>query len=400
MKLHEQLVQSIQKLGFEAPTPIQAQAIPHALEGKDILGSAQTGTGKTFAFGIPLINKLLQSKKEAALIMAPTRELAQQVIKSLTTLLKGTSLKTATLIGGESFIKQLHQLRANPQIVVGTPGRIADHLNRGTYQLSHTSSLILDETDRMLDMGFEKELKMVMEALPEQRHTMMFSATFPKGVERMAHNFMNNPVRIAVGSTAKPSKDVDQQTIELKENEKYTGLRDQLETREGSVIVFVRTKRGAEALTKQLKGDGHLSTAMHGDLSQAKRERSLAAFRNGKARVLVATDVAARGIDVPHIQHVVNYDLPQTPEDYIHRIGRTARAGAKGAALSLITPQDNKVWKAIQRYLATDGESGFEAPKHTRKPQRSRRPFNQNANRKARFSKPKGHRGKGKVASR
>lgn len=350
--LPQPLMRSLEHMKFTTPTPIQAQAIPPALEGRDILGSAQTGTGKTGAFGIPLVTKLLGNPRGMALVLTPTRELAVQVQAMIDQLLgKGSTIKSALIIGGDSMPKQIAQLRGRPRIIVGTPGRINDHLARGSLMLHEAGFLVLDETDRMLDMGFGIQLDKIFKYLPKQRQTLMFSATLPDEIIKISSKYLNNPVRVSVGSTVTPIAKIAQETIITTEPEKYSVLAKQLETRTGSVIVFVKTKYGAEKLATRLRRDNHSADAIHGDLRQNKRDRVIDNFRKQKHRIMVATDIAARGLDIPHIEHVINYDLPQCPEDYIHRIGRTARAGAEGAAVNLITSQDGLKWKAIQRLI-------------------------------------------------
>lgn len=350
--LPEALNHTLQHMQFTIPTPIQAQAIPHALEGKDILGSAQTGTGKTGAFGIPLVARLLSNPRGSALVMTPTRELATQVLAQLQIMLgKHSKIKTALLIGGDSMPKQLQQLRNRPRLLVGTPGRINDHLERGSLMLHDTNFLVLDETDRMLDMGFTVQIERILKFMPQTRQTMLFSATLPANIVKIAQKYLNNPVHVAVNATSAPAENIKHDVVRVTEGEKHDRLLSELESREGSVIIFVKTKFGTERLATKLSKAGHSAEAIHGDLRQSKRDRVIANFRHKKYRILVATDVAARGLDIPHIEHVINYDLPQCAEDYIHRIGRTARAGAEGSAMCLVTPSDNGKWKAIHRLL-------------------------------------------------
>lgn len=352
MGLPEALNAALQHMQFMEPTPIQAEAIPLALEGKDILGSAQTGTGKTGAFGIPLVAKLINNPTGAALVITPTRELASQVMSQLRSLLGQQSrIKHALLIGGDSMTKQLQQLRQKPRLIVGTPGRINDHLKRGSFNLKHTDFLVLDETDRMLDMGFTIQIENIIQFLAPKRQTLLFSATMPKHIVRLAEKYLHNPAHIAVSATSAPAANIQQENIYVKDAEKYANLLTQLNAREGSAIVFIKTKSAADKMASKLLHEGHEAQAIHGDLRQKQRERVLSDFRKKKYRILVATDVAARGLDIPHIEHVINYDLPQCPEDYIHRIGRTARAGAAGFALNLIAPADKGKWNAIGRML-------------------------------------------------
>ena len=352
MGLPEALNHTLLHMQFKEPTPIQEAAIPLALEGRDILGSAQTGTGKTGAFGIPLVAKLIQNPTSAALVITPTRELASQVMAQLSGMLgRQSKIKTALLIGGDSITKQFQQLRQRPRLVVGTPGRINDHIKRGTFYTKDTNFLVLDETDRMLDMGFTVQIEHILQFIAPKRQTLLFSATMPQNIVRIAEKYLNNPARIAVSSVSAPAANIQQENIYVSEGEKYSSLVTHLNKREGSVLIFIKTKSGADKMTTKLINEGHDAQAIHGGLSQSKRERVLSEFRHKKYRILVATDVASRGLDVPHIKHVINYDLPQCPEDYVHRIGRTARAGAAGFSLTLITPSDKGKWKAIDRIL-------------------------------------------------
>jgi ATP-dependent RNA helicase DeaD len=354
--LPESLLQSLEVLEFKTPTPIQAAVIPHALEGKDILGSAQTGTGKTGAFGIPLVAKLIKDPQGSALIMTPTRELADQVINMLESLLgKKSLIKTALLIGGESMFRQLQQLKARPRLIVGTPGRINDHLERGSLKLNDTNFLVLDETDRMLDVGFAPQIDKIIKFMPRQRQTLLFSATMSKKVTALSEKYLSKPIRVSFGSTAKTAENLKQEIIYVAETDKHDQLLAQLEKREGSIIVFVRTKFGAEKMARRLRQEKHSADAIHGNLSQHKRQLVISDFRDNKYRVMVATDVAARGLE--HVKHVINYDLPQCAEDYIHRVGRTARAGAEGSALCFVTPAEKYKWQDINRFLHSDGES-------------------------------------------
>lgn len=383
--LRPELTQALAKLNFVTPTPIQAASIPLALEGADILGTAQTGTGKTGAFGIPLIAHLLANPQDTALVMTPTRELAAQVMDMMRKMLGHSKIRTALLIGGEPMPKQFQQLRANPRLIVGTPGRINDHLQRRTVKLDSTRFLVLDETDRMLDMGFGIQIDAILAHMPQQRQTLLFSATLPANILKLSGKYLTDPVRVSTGALNAPAKHVKQETIQLPEAEKYDQLLTQLNQREGSIIVFVKTKWGADKMAKKLRALKHAADAIHGDLRQNQRDRAIRAFRNRDTRVLVATDVAARGLDIPHIEHVINYDLPQAAEDYIHRIGRTARAGAEGMALNLIAPQDGKKWTAIRRLLNPE-----EKPAKSTAP---RKPGKHPGQRKAPFK----HAGKGKA---
>ena len=351
-KLPGHLVETLSKLNFETPTPIQAQAIPVALSGRDILGTAQTGTGKTGAFAIPIIARLMRGDIEQALILTPTRELAQQVQQAIQSFIGSKSgFNVALLIGGAPMFRQLKQLKREPKIIVGTPGRINDHLRRDDTLLSSTDLLVLDETDRMLDMGFSIQIDEILKHMPESRQTLLFSATLPRQIQAIASKYMTKPERISVAPVSSVADNIKQDIQQVDESDKYAQLLTELETRAGTVIVFMRTKFSTERVAKKLDKKGFEAVAIHGDLRQSKRDRILKAFRNQKYRVLVATDIAARGLDIPHIAHVINYDLPRCPEDYIHRIGRTARAGSTGEAVCFVSPLDSKYWQAIERLL-------------------------------------------------
>lgn len=349
--LPPKLLQALARMQFTTPTPIQAQAIPLALADRDILGSAQTGTGKTGAFGIPLIAKLMDNPQASALVMTPTRELATQVMAALQQMIPVAGIRTALLIGGEAMPRQFRQLHANPRLIVGTPGRINDHLQRGGLKLNNTRFLVLDETDRMLDMGFGIQIEKIIAHIPAERQTMMFSATLPAGIAKLSAKYLRNPERVSVGSTIEAAPNIRQELIQTSDSDKYPKLLEQLAAHKGSVLIFVKTKWGTERLADKLSRQNHQSDAIHGDLRQSRRDRVIQSFRDKKFRVLVATDLAARGLDVPHIELVINYDMPQCPEDYIHRIGRTARAGAHGKAINFLTPADRQKWGAIHRLM-------------------------------------------------
>ncbi len=358
LNLPKALLNSLEKMNFNTPTPIQAQSIPEALKGHDILGSAQTGTGKTGAFGVPLVAHLLNNQRGTALVMTPTRELAVQVMTALKQMLANSpQIKTAVLIGGEPMPKQFNQLKMRPRLIVGTPGRINDHLARGTVQLNEANFLVLDETDRMLDMGFGVQIDKVLKFMPQKRQTLMFSATLPPYIIKMSNQYMNNPVRVSAGDVSTPVLKIEQEMIKVQQGDKYAKLTEELEKRSGSVIVFVKSKHGADKLAYRLSKDEHEAEAIHGDLRQNKRDKVIKQFRDGKYRILVATDIAARGLDIPHIEHVINFDLPQVADDYIHRIGRTGRNGAEGKAMNFVSSEDGAKWKAIQR-LINPGEQG------------------------------------------
>ncbi|HCM84351.1 MAG TPA: DEAD/DEAH box helicase [Alphaproteobacteria bacterium] len=362
--LPEKLLKSLNRMNFTTPTPIQSATIPLAMEGNDVLGTAQTGTGKTAAFGIPAICYLMEHDDAMALIMTPTRELAAQVIEAMQQMIPVPNIKTALLIGGEAIPRQLRQLDAKPRLIVGTPGRINDHLVRRSLKLQNAGFLVLDETDRMLDMGFGPQIETIVEKMNDKRQTLLFSATLPDNITKLSKKYLTNPKRIAVGSLTTPIANIKQETMRVTDEGKYDQLMMELEQRKGSIIIFVKTKHGADRLAKKLSNEEMRAAAIHGDLQQRKRDRVIADFREKKFRILVATDVAARGLDIPHIEHVINYDLPQVPEDYIHRIGRTARAGALGSAVNFVTHADGRKWVAIQRLLG--GNTDTQDPRASR----------------------------------
>ncbi len=371
LNLNPSLMQSITRMHFKIPTPIQAQAIPPALLGKDILGTAQTGTGKTLCYGITCINKLLNDRVANALIICPTRELAVQIGDVLNGLIENSmNIKSAVLIGGESMQKQLKQLQRRPRLIIGTPGRLNDHLKRKSLKLHQSYFLVLDETDRMLDMGFTPQIEQILKFVPKKHQTLLFSATLPQNILKITERYLNDPIRIRVGSTTTPISKIKQEVIQLNEGEKYNKLLEELYKRKGSILVFVKTKRNADKMADRLHNDGHRCDCMHGNLRQSKRQKTLIAFRSGQIRILISTELAARGLDVPSIQHVINYHLPQVPEDFIHRIGRTARAGAEGCALTFITPNDRQMWNGIQRLIDPNVKqefNNFKKSKHRRK---------------------------------
>jgi len=355
LPLENQLKNSLKFADFKTPTPIQSQSIPISLTGKDILGTAQTGTGKTLAFTVPMINKLIKDKNAMALIICPTRELASQVMQTVTKLnSKEININSALLIGGESMQKQLRQLTKRTRIIVGTPGRINDHIERKSLKLYKVTYLVLDETDRMLDMGFTPQIELILKHIPKSHQTLLFSATLPNDILKISEKYLKNPERISIGSVSTPIEKIKQETFQITPDKKYHELINQLVERSGSILVFVKTKHGADKIVKRLKYDGHSADAIHGNLRQSKRDRVIRGFRSGKSRILVATDVAARGLDIPLIQHVINYDLPQVPEDYIHRIGRTGRAGKEGSAMTFLTNHDFSMWRSIQKLIDPD----------------------------------------------
>jgi len=356
MNLPEALTNALSAMDFTEPTPIQQEAIPIAMEGHDVLGSAQTGTGKTAAFSIPLIAKMINNPRGTALVLCPTRELAMQVVAVMHQLLgRNSQIKTALLIGGEPIFRQFNQLRVRPRIIVGTPGRVNDHIERGSVRFNETTMLVLDETDRMLDMGFGIQLDQILEHLPTAptRQTLMFSATLPPEIVRLSDKYLSNPKRVKMGESKAPVL-LKQDILHLSQSEKYDKLLQELEAREGAVLIFVKTKRDADELSYRISEVHEATEALHGDLPQRRRSMVIKGFREQRFRILIATDIASRGLDISHIQHVINYDLPQCPEDYLHRVGRTARAGAEGSAVSFVSSEDSRKWQSIRRLLSPD----------------------------------------------
>jgi ATP-dependent RNA helicase RhlE len=350
------LLRAIEAQGHTTPTPIQDKAIPKVLKGSDVLAGAKTGTGKTAAFALPILQLLEQDKTNTrlprALILTPTRELAAQVENDFKTYGRFLSLRTAVVFGGVNINPQIKQFQKGVDILVATPGRLLDHLGRKTLDLSQVSFLVLDEADRMLDMGFINDIRKVIKCLPPKRQNMLFSATYTREIRDLADGLLKNPVQIEVSPGNTAPRAIDQEVYQVSQD----GKRDLLSglIREGSwhqTLVFTRTKHRANKLTKQLLSDGIAAAAIHGNKSQAVRTRALADFKSGAVQTLVATDIAARGLDIKHLPHVVNFDLPHVAEDYIHRIGRTGRAGEQGTALSLVSSDEQGLLANIQRLL-------------------------------------------------
>ena len=344
------ILEILDRLQFKVPTPIQAQSIAPALSGKDIMGIAQTGTGKTLAFGIPLIQRL-ESVRGKGLILLPTRELAMQVNDALNQLCQPLKIRTAVLIGGESMGKQINQLRNNPQIIICTPGRLIDHLEHRTADLRQTSILILDEADRMLDMGFAPQIKQILKTVPANRQTMLFSATMPPEITSIAQNYMRLPVRVEVAPAGSATANVTQELFFVHREQKMALLEKVLKEYQGSVLIFCRTKFGAKKLAATLRQIGHTAAEIHSNRSLSQRIEALSGFKLGRYRVLAATDIAARGIDVTGIELVINYDLPEQASDYVHRIGRTGRASHTGHAISFATPEQKFDVRAIEQLI-------------------------------------------------
>ncbi len=344
---------NLAKNGFVTPTPVQAESIPGALSGRDIVATAQTGTGKTLAFVLPMLEML--SKKSSgnidAIVLSPTRELAMQIQEAFTKIASGTGIRAATVVGGINENNQLKSIRAGARVLIATPGRLCDFLNRRLVKLGAVSMLVLDEADRMLDMGFLPAIQSITAALPAKRQNMLFSATIENSVKHLIERYSNDPLRVEIGSMTKPAEDVDLHLYEVGQDGKLALLQQMLKDAAGSYLVFARTKRGADKLARQLSVAGFKTACIHGDRTQSQRNQALKSFQQGHHRVLVATDVAARGIHVDGISHVINFDLPQAPEDFIHRVGRTGSAGARGTASTFATPSERGTIRQIERLI-------------------------------------------------
>jgi ATP-dependent RNA helicase RhlE len=347
-----QLLATLDRLQFRVPTPIQEKSIPLAIEGKDIVGIAQTGTGKTLAFGIPIIQRLAQTQG-IALIVLPTRELAAQVQETLNKLSASSRLQTVLLIGGLSMEQQVRGLRLQPRVIIGTPGRINDHLQRGTLRLNNTNILVLDEADRMFDMGFAPQIKKILQLLPRERQTMLFSATMPPEIMRMATQFMKSPLQIEIARAGTASETIEQELYMVSREDKTRLLESLLTQYKGSVLIFSRTKHGARKICRAIRDMGHKAAEIHSDRTFGQRKQALEGFKSGMYRALVATDIAARGIHISDIELVINYDVPEHAEDYVHRIGRTGRAGATGRAITFASRDQAREVRDIQKLIQT-----------------------------------------------
>jgi ATP-dependent RNA helicase RhlE len=393
--LNARMVSRLDALGLTAPTPIQQKAIPHALQGRDILGIAQTGTGKTAAFGIPLVVALSKAQEKAApksargLILAPTRELANQIVQTLRALT--ADLRITLVVGGKSVNVQAEKLSRGTDILVATPGRLIDLLDRGAVELSGTRFLVLDEADQMLDIGFIHALRRIAPMLGKDRQTMMFSATMPKVMEELSRHYLDKPIRVEASPPGKVADKVTHSVHFVPKERKQDLLIELLNGhRNDRALVFSRTKRGAERLMNTLERAGFAATSIHGNKSQGQRDRAIAAFSDGSVRVLVATDVAARGLDIPDVGHVYNYDLPNVPENYVHRIGRTARAGKAGRAIAFCDADEVAELTAIEKALGASvdvaGGRPWTAQSATKKPQQKRRSRRHSAGRSQRMA--------------
>jgi len=395
--LSAELLRAVEDKGYLEATPIQQQAIPHILEGRDILAAAQTGTGKTAGFTLPLLQRLQYSttnrRSVRALVLTPTRELAAQVAESARVYGKHLPFRTATIFGGVSINTQIARLRKGVDIVVATPGRLMDHMQQGTIDLSKVELLVLDEADRMLDMGFIRDIRKILKVLPNDRQNLLFSATFSNDIRRLAGDLLNDPTQIEIAARNKPVDLVSQVVHPVDKRRK----RELLSHRIGKgnwqqVLVFTRTKHGANRLAEQLTNDGIKSAAIHGNKSQTARTRALHDFKTGAVRVLVATDIAARGLDIDRLPHVVNFELPHVPEDYVHRIGRTARAGQKGHAISLVCIDEERLLRDIETLLGCEIEKqvlrGYEPDSRIKAEPICAGRSQRNNNRKSRSRKP------------
>lgn len=344
------ILEVLKKLNLEVPTPIQRKSIPVALQGKDLIGIAQTGTGKTFAFGIPMLERIAVTKGKG-LILLPTRELALQVDENLRKIGAPLGLRTAVLIGGEPIGKQIHSLRNNPHILIATPGRMIDHMKKKTVRTNDIKVLVLDEADMMFDMGFAPQIEEIISQIPKDRQTVLFSATMPHAIAKLTERHMAMPISIEVAPQGTTAEKVDQEMFIVRKDDKLNQLEKILKEHRGSILVFSRTKHGAKALNKSIQSMGHKAAEIHSNRSFVQRREALAGFKSNKYRILIATDIAARGIDVSGIELVVNFDLPDNSEDYVHRIGRTGRAGQAGKAISFATPDQGRDIKNIERLI-------------------------------------------------
>lgn len=359
MGLKSELLAMIEAKGFMHPTPIQIEAIPWALAGEDIMGQAQTGTGKTAAFGLPILNRIEKGQGLQALILCPTRELAVQVMKEISFLGSRLNINVLAVYGGQSVERQIYALKQKPEIVVGTPGRLLDHLQRRTLSLKEVKFLVLDEADEMLDMGFLPDIERIMKFCPDSRQTFLFSATLDDKVRRLALRYMHNPRFIVIPSPERTVPVIEQKYYVVKpglKNEFLCWILDSMDM--SACLVFCRTKKGASELASILQGKGYAVNCLHGDMSQRERDYVMNSFRQRRIKILTATDLAARGLDIKHVSHIINYDIPEDPENYVHRIGRTGRAGRKGTAITLVEPEQMRQLRAIEGYIGKKIEKG------------------------------------------
>ena len=354
LSIKDSLLGQLEKLNYQVPTPIQHQLIPIAIKGEDVIGIAQTGTGKTLAFAIPIIQKIADNKGQA-LVIAPTRELALQIEETFKKIGFAFGLKTVVLIGGTPMGPQIRQIKNRYHVIIATPGRLLDHLTQKTLLLDKVQTLILDEADRMLDMGFEPDIKKIFAQLKDQDlQTMLFSATMPVSIARIANKYLKKPLRIEISPAGSTARDIAQEIFIVTQGKKEDLLKNLLEKNKDSVLIFCRTKFGVKKIAKTLRLWGHTADEIHSNRSLAQRRQALAGFKSGRYKILVATDIASRGIDVTAISLVINYDLPEQPEDYVHRIGRTGRAGLSGKAISFVPPEQKYNIKVIEKLIKTN----------------------------------------------
>jgi len=359
---NEQILKAISELEWEEPTPVQEKVIPLAMEGADLMAQAQTGSGKTGAFAVPIISKLHSSRKIECLVLVPTRELAVQVAGDFADMAKHTQLRSLAIYGGQSINVQTDRIRKGVEVVVGTPGRIMDLMRRGELSFESVRFLVLDEADRMLDMGFIDDIEWILQSVPKDRQTMLFSATLPDTIKELAKRYMRSPKEVTISSESLTVPEAEQVYINVGRKNKLWALCRILDSEKPQLaLVFCSTKKMVDMLAHKLRAYGYSADAIHGDLTQAARDKVMAKFRSGKLRILIATDVAARGLDIEDISHVVNYDIPENPEDYVHRIGRTARAGKSGRAITFVSQQEQHLVRAIENFARSKLE-GIEVP--------------------------------------
>ena len=393
--LAEPLLRALEAEGYTTPTPIQAQGIPVAMSGKDILGIAQTGTGKTASFVLPILDRLARNDKRPtpksteALILAPTRELVAQIAENIRAYSKHMRVSVTIVVGGVKPGPQIRKLASGSHIIVATPGRLLDHMNNGYVSLGQTSYVVLDEADHMLDLGFIPDIRRIMKQLPKKRQTSLFSATMPTQIKALGRDFQNKPTEVAVATVSRPIERISQSVQLMDHASKRQALTSILSEKDVErAIVFTRTKRGADRVSQQLQKAGLSATAIHGNKSQGQRVRALASFKSGEINIMVATDIAARGIDIDDVSHVINFELPEVPEAYVHRIGRTARAGRTGTAISLCDPSEAKLLREIEKLIGTklqaeksDSYSPLDIEVPDTPPKRANRARNRNNNR-------------------
>ena len=353
LNLSKKVLQALEEMGFEEPTPIQEQAVPLIAQGFDVIGQAQTGTGKTAAFGIPIVERVEpQLNKIQAFILTPTRELAIQVAAELGRIAKFKRLRVLPVYGGQPIDRQIRSLRSGVHIVIGTPGRVLDHLDRRTMSLEHVKTFVIDEADEMLDMGFIEDIEAIMDQAPGDKQSLLFSATMPEPIRKLANKYLKEPRQVSINKETVTVPQISQQYYEVNPANKIETLCRILDYENyDGVIIFCRTKRGVDELAAALESRGYSAQGLHGDLTQMQRDKAMKAFKSGEADILIATDVAARGIDIDRISHVINFDIPQDPESYVHRIGRTGRAGREGKAVTLIVPQEYRHLRLIEKLI-------------------------------------------------